>query len=110
MADGNLVTKEECQLRCGAYKEAMTHLQKEIECYEKKYIELARWQAEHDGRINAWWKQQFRTNHGVDEKFRGVFERLVAVERKVIWASGFAAAIGAGLGVFGTFLLTRIWG
>lgn len=50
------------------------------------------WAVEHDARIDAWWREQFRKNDGVEC-------RMSSVERKVMWLAGAAAAIGAFLGV-----------
>ncbi len=53
--------------------------------------ECAEWRAEHDGRINAFWKQQFTTNDKVEA-------RLTALERRVLVLSTLAAAAGGIIG------------
>jgi len=98
MTPEDSVTKSECELRCGAYKSELESIDAELHVMESRIIDVQRWQAEHDGRINAWWEQQFRVNQSFEK-------RLVAVERKVIWASGFAAGIGALTGGMITRLL-----
>jgi hypothetical protein len=85
------ISKAECELRCGAYKHELHEIDNELHNMESKLVDIARWQAEHDGRINAWWEQQFRVNKDYNARLR-------TLERKVIWASGAMAAIGAVLG------------
>jgi hypothetical protein len=57
------------------------------------------WRAEHDGRINAYWEQQFRLNAKLEAMMTSFDKRLTAVERRVFWVSGFAAGIGSLIGV-----------
>lgn len=85
------ITKSECELRCGAYKHELAGIDTELRRLEIKLVDISRWQAEHDGRINAWWEEQFRTN-------KDHSERLRSLESKVMWFSGFAAGVGAILG------------
>jgi len=63
-----------------------------------EHPDTVRWQAEHDGRINAWWEAQREWNMKVDTKLHTLSFRLTALERKIIFVSGAAAAIGSGLG------------
>ncbi len=56
------------------------------------------WIAEHDGRITAWWDQQHKWNGNMDLKCEAMNKRLTAVEKRVIFFSGFAAAVGALIG------------
>jgi len=58
------------------------------------------WIAEHDGRINAWWASQHEWNKQMNLHYARIEGRLSAVERKIIYASGFAAAAGSLLGAF----------
>jgi len=57
--------------------------------------ELTNWAAEHDGRINAWWKAQHSWNDKVEQKMYTFDDRLVSAEKKVYWFAGLWAAIGA---------------
>ena len=57
-----------------------------------------RWMAEHDGRINAWWTQQREWNLKMEQKVDKHSLRLGALERKVLFISGAAAAIGSIVG------------
>ena len=63
------------------------------------------WIAEHDGRIDAWWGQQHRWNHEFEKRVRQdmtvLSDRVSAVEKRVVFASGVAAAVGA---IFGALL------
>jgi hypothetical protein len=104
------ITKTECELRCGAYVRDLDALRHSIEHLEGKCSDVLRWQAGHDGKINAYWEQQFNINGQVDQSLAGIFRRLGAVENKVIWASGFAACGGAVLGVVVSVLMTRLMG
>ena len=56
------------------------------------------WVAEHDARINQYWKTQWRRNDSFHREIHRVRERVGRVEGKVIWASGAAAAFGAMIG------------
>lgn len=67
--------------------------------------ECVRWRAEHDGRINAWWEAQRTWNAKTDQKMHNFGVKLSALEKKVIFFSGFAAALGSGLGALITGLL-----
>jgi len=60
--------------------------------------ELEAWTREHDGRINAYWESQHKLNDQVELRFESAGRRLGALERKVMWLSGVAAALGAMLG------------
>lgn len=54
-----------------------------------------RWEAEHDGRTNAWWDAQHTWNEKADHMHSTINARLSAIERKIMWVTGFAAALGA---------------
>lgn len=60
--------------------------------------ELALWAAEHDGRINALWEAQHTLNMLSEKRFHAFATRLGALERKVMWFSGFSAAVGGLIG------------
>lgn len=61
--------------------------------------ELALWAAEHDGRETALWESQHELNALTEKRAHAFAVRLGALERKVTWIAGFAAAVG---GVIGT--------
>ncbi|MCP3977224.1 MAG: hypothetical protein GY720_22270 [bacterium] len=66
---------------------------------------IEQWQAEHDGRINAWWEAQHGYNARMDASLAEYSRRLTGLERKVIFFSGAASAIGAIAGALaGAFL------
>lgn len=44
------------------------------------------------------WEHQEAANKNMDNQITDVTKRLTALERKVIWMTGFAAAIGSGVG------------
>jgi len=62
--------------------------------------DVREWIAEHDGRIDAYWKAQFKLNDRNEEKMGAISHRLTIVERKVWQAAGFAAAAGSIVGAF----------
>jgi hypothetical protein len=97
-------------LRCGAYRGRLESIESQISRLDRDCVEVKRWQAEHDGRINAYWEAQFRINSVAEEKFQGVFKRIIAVEHRVIWASGFAACGGAVVGVIASVLISKLVG
>lgn len=68
----------------------------------KQLHDISLWQAEHDGRINAWWENQRNWNSRVEVKMCRASDRLSALEKKVMWFSGFAAAVGSVAGVLVT--------
>lgn len=57
------------------------------------------WIAEHDGRINAYWEQQRALNERFEGRLDMFAARLLALEKKVMWFAGVAAAAG---GIFGS--------
>lgn len=70
-------------------------------------IEDAReWIAAHDAKIDALWDEQRRFNEGTTRKFSDAFRRLSALEHRVMWLAGAAAAGGAVLGA----LIPRFFG
>ena len=97
------ITRAECALRCGAYKEELKSIHVDIGRLERIVTDGQKWQAEHDGKINAYWNEQFRIN-----KDYGI--RLSSIERKVVYASGAAAMAGAVIGIVLTHLVTRTFG
>ncbi len=66
---------------------------------------MEQWQAEHDGRINAWWEAQHGYNAKNDAMISEYQRRLTGLERKVIFFSGAASAIGAIAGALAGVLL-----
>jgi hypothetical protein len=56
------------------------------------------WIAEHDGRNNAYWRQQHEWNGIADKKFSETDKRITAVEKRVIFWAGAAATLGALIG------------
>lgn len=76
---------------------------------EKELNDSRLWQAEHDGRINAYWKAQHAWNHEhdveadvvrkvTDKKIAAVDGRLSSIEKKIIWITAIAAAGGGSIG------------
>lgn len=65
------------------------------------------WVAEHDGRIDAYWEAQHKLNDENADRFIDDESRLTSVEKRVVWFSGFAAAVGSVIGALITALLTR---
>jgi len=68
------------------------------------------WMAEHDGRINAWWANQFKVNEGTSKKFNDIFKRLGNLEKRVLAMSAAGGLGGAIVGVFGVQLITKLMG
>ncbi len=58
------------------------------------------WIADHDGRIDQLWSDQHRWNEKAEHKIGQLDNRVNSLERRVMWFSGAAAAIGAFAGVF----------
>ena len=58
------------------------------------------WAHYHDGQITAWWHEQHTLNANNEKRFREIENRVSAIEKRVIWASGVAAGIGAVVGSF----------
>jgi hypothetical protein len=63
------------------------------------------WIAEHDGRINAWWEAQREWNTQNDashvrigSRLDDLRQRIESLERRVVYAAGFATAIGVTIG------------
>jgi hypothetical protein len=63
--------------------------------------DAARYIYTHEGKINAWWDAQHRLNVLYRHRFEALEIRISSVEKRVIWASGVAAGLGA---VFGSLL------
>ena len=64
----------------------------------KALRESAEWRAEHDGRINAWWEAQRVWNDKLEARMNTYSKRLSAVEKRMVFFAGGAAAVGSGLG------------
>ena len=56
------------------------------------------WVIDHDSRIDVWWEQQHVWNARMEQKMDRISLRLTALEKRVMWLSGAAAAIGALIG------------
>ncbi len=67
---------------------------------EERVAKLERWAAEHDGRINAWWEAQHQWNAKAEARMDTFSLRLLAIEKRMMWVAGFAAAVGAFVGNF----------
>ena len=64
------------------------------------------WIAEHDGRIDAYWSQQFRLNIKCEEKHALLDRRVGSLEKRV-WLMAFA---GAGLGAGAAQIAPQFFG
>jgi hypothetical protein len=60
--------------------------------------DAVRWIIEHDARIDVYWGNQHAWNKRVDEKIGLLGSRLTALEKRVVWLTAAAAAIGGALG------------
>jgi len=67
---------------------------------EKELEAIKLWVAEHDGRIEAWWVNQRSWNEKVEERLSDLTIRLSAVEKRMMWFAGAAAATGGWLGSY----------
>ena len=56
------------------------------------------WIADHNGRIDAFWAHQHAWNEGVKKQLVSGERRLTALEKKVMYFSGAAAALGSVVG------------
>ncbi len=56
------------------------------------------WIADHDGRNDAYWEAQHSLNGKTEESLDMNALRLAALEKRIVWITGFAAAVGAGIG------------
>jgi hypothetical protein len=108
--DDTEITRAECALRCGVISDRLTDIEKDLAKLDRDCVEVKRWQAEHDGRINAYWSQQFKVNSTNDDKFNGLFKRVIVVENRAMWAAGFAACGGAIVGVALSVFASKIIG
>lgn len=55
---------------------------------------LDRWM----GRIDAYWEAQFRWNEAREGEIHNLEKRISALEKRVMWFAGVAAAVGSSLG------------
>lgn len=63
------------------------------------------WVAAHDARINAYWEAQHSWNIKTDDCATQTLVRISAIERKIMWWAGFAAAAGSVVGsLIGRFM------
>lgn len=66
------------------------------------------WINSHDGRIDAWWEAQHKLNDKVELSQMVTAQRLSAVEKKIMFISGFAAMFGAVVGSLFRFFIESI--
>ncbi len=62
---------------------------------EERITACEHWAAAHDGRINAYWEGQFKWNKEMKIEMRAMGSRVTALERRVVYFAGAAAALGA---------------
>jgi len=60
--------------------------------------DLREWLAKHCGKVDAYWKMQLDWNKNMLHWKDRVDIKISSLEKKVMWLTGFAAAIGAILG------------
>lgn len=68
--------------------------------------DLAQWAAYSEARTEAYWLAQHRWNEKQEQLNHETNQRLTTLEKRVVWAAGFASAIGAVGGV----LIKSLWG
>ena len=57
-------------------------------------VESARlWAVEHDARVNMLWENQLTANKKNTADHEMIIERLASLERKLVYATGFIAAV-----------------
>ena len=66
-------------------------LEQRVDALEAEAHKCHRWQAEHDGRIDAWWEAQHTFNPRLEE-------RVSKLEFRVIWFTGLCSGIGIIIG------------
>ena len=62
--------------------------------------DVIHWIQDHDGRIDAYWEQQHKWNARIETQMGEVYTRLTAIEKRVVFFAGAAAAAGALIGNF----------
>jgi len=70
-------------------------LRLELNAIEARLRIQENWAAEHDGRINVLWSDQFNINKAHDRETREIHKRLTAIEKRLVWLVGVAAGTGA---------------
>ncbi len=88
-----------------ATPEYCIEITQQIRDLEKRIRIQETWSAEHDGRINALWSEQREFNRETTLVIKKCTERLVTMEKRLIWMVGFGSGIGAVLGAFGASLI-----
>ena len=68
--------------------------------------DVKQWIAEHRGRIDTYWQHQHRFNDSMEARIHEVTSRLTAIEKKLIFVSGMAAALGGTIGTLISRLMT----
>lgn len=56
------------------------------------------WAAHHDGKIDAFWDNQFKLNSAQTTTNLDLHVRITKVEKKVMWMAGLAAGLGGIIG------------
>ena len=69
-----------------------------IKALEKVVHQLELWRAAEAARTKAWWETQHSLNKTVDARMCKAERRISDLDLKVMWWSGFAAAMGSVLG------------
>ena len=67
--------------------------------------DLIAWIHDHDGRIDAYWANQHDWNGKIELRLDRFDVRMTAVEKRIMWFAGAAAATGSLVGAVITKLL-----
>ena len=65
------------------------------------------WIAEHDGRIEERWEQQWRENRHTKDTLDRHDAALQSLEKRIAWFAGMAAALGSIGGTMISWILSR---
>lgn len=76
----------------------MEDIEGRLKDLEKDHLVCSKWQAEHDGRINAWWEAQHAWNARVDSSVQ-------ALERTAWKSVGIGATILAVINLLGYYFV-----
>ena len=69
--------------------------------------DVVNWIHGHEGRINALWKQQHEDNISTDHNFEILFNRVNAVEKRIMWLVGLIAGVSAASGAIVGVLISQ---
>ena len=72
--------------------------------------DIKAWIIEHDARIDVYWENQHKFNDYQRKWNDKMLTRVVGVEKKLIWACGFASAIGTLAGFLGGNVIKAMTG